>query len=389
MKKTVLILVSIVFCMLGSCTALGSEAPENLMTYDMPETGFLPGAAKTADGLLLTGIPLDKGTPWVVLLDENGAEQWFFSEPAKDVRQYLCPALLDDGTYAVVRQTNRGEFDYDCDRLILDENGKLLSEMPLWHVTNWTIPDAEETISVGSFDYNGNYLPMVARQDGKGEDIFAYYYPVEGCTSADFEKGVLTEDSLIIGGRGIDAQFGQSAGLLYRIDPEGKVVWAKASTADYSYEFVYTNDVCVTADGLIIWIFTTVRGEEDDAYPVERESTVYCFNMDGDTMWTYKTSNNDMLDYVVPVSGGFLFGSEGLELEECPYLGQGWLLFLTRDGQENPEMDLPQLGDGSMELLGMTADTEDSVVCYGLMLEDVGYPGKPFFFDLSFPPASE
>ena len=347
---------------------------------------FLPGAAKTTNGLLLTGIPLDKGTPWIALLDENGAEQWFFSEPGKDIRQYLYPALLDDGTYTFLRQTYLGEYDYDCDRLILDENGKLLKEMPLWPYTHWTVPNGEETVSVGSFYTNDTRLPMIARQDGSGEDIFAYYYNVDGCTSGTFDKGILTDDSLIVCGWGDDVQFGQSAGLLYRIDLEGTVVWAKAAMPDYPHEFVYSNDVCVTADGLIIWIFTTVRGE-DDGYPVERESTVYCLNIDGDTLWTFETENNDMLDFVVPVSGGFLFGSEGLELEECPYRGQGWLLFLTRDGQENPDIALPQLG--GMELLGMTADTEDSVVCYGLMLEDVGYPDKPFFFELAFPPVSE
>lgn len=389
MKKRVLLLVLIVFCMLVTSAALGSEAPENLMTYDMPETGFLPGAAMTGDGVLLAGVSVDKETPWVALIDKNGAQRWVFSEEAETVSRYLCPACLIDGTYTVLLQSSRDNAVYDCARLSLDENGKLLSETPLWPGTQWMIPDAEKTYAVGYLNGDDNYLPLVTLQDGNGDDVFAYYYPVEGCTSAEFEKGVLTDDSLIIGGRGVDDRFDQSAGLLYRIDLAGNVVWAKASTADNANETVFTNDVCVTADGLIIWIFTTVTGDEDDNYPIERKSTVYCFNMDGEAMWTYETAPDDMLDYAVPVSGGFLFGSEGLELENCPYLGQGWLLFLTRDGQENPDIALPQLGVGSMELLGITANTEDSAVCYGLLLQDPGFPDKPFFVELTFPPADE
>ncbi len=389
MKKRVLLLVLIAFCALVSSAALASDTPENLITCDIPETGFLPGAAMTGDGVLLTGVPLDRETPWVALIDESGAQRWVFSEAGKNAARYLCPESLEDGTYTVLRQTPRDDGGYECARLSLDQNGKLLSETALWSNTNWMVPYGEGTFSIGAFIYEDVIYPMVSLQYGAEEDNFDYYYTVEGCTSAEFNKGILTGDSLIISGQGIDDKFDRNAGLLYRIDLKGNVVWAKASTADTPRELVFANDVCVTADGQIIWIFTTVTGDEDDDYPIGRTSTVYCFDMDGEVLWRYETKPNDMLDFVAEAPGGFLFGSEGLELENCPYLGQGFLLFLNNDGQERPDLELPQLSGGSMELLGVTAGTENAVLCYGLLLEDPGFPDKPFLLEIPIPPAGE
>ncbi len=385
MKKPIFFLVLIVFCMQVAFVALGTEIPETLISCDIPDTSFLSGAVFTEDGILLTGVPIGQVTPWISLFDKNGAQRWVFSEAAKNVSQYICPSQLDDGTYAVLRQSSRNDAGYDCDRLTLDANGKLLRETPLWSNTNWIIPREEETYTIGCYNDNGTLYPIIALQDSKGNDLFAYYYTVDGCTSAEFEKGLLTEDSLIVSGQGTDTQYDQSAGLLYKIDLEGKVVWGLTSTANNPNETVFSNDFCVTDEGRIIWIFTTVLGDEDDGYPIERSSTVYCLDMNGKTLWTYQTSDNRMLDYLVAVSGGILFGSRGSDLENCPYLGEGWLLYLNRDGQENSEMDLPQLGNGNMELLGMAENTINAVFCYGLLMQDPGYPSNPFFLELNLP----
>ena len=389
MKKSLLILVLAVLCMQAPCAALGAETPETLVTYEMPETGFLPGAAIAGDGVLLTGIPADKEIPWAALFDSKGAQQWLFTEAAGSVSQYLCPACLEDGSYTVLRESYSGDGSYEYTRLSLDANGKLLGETPLWPNTLWMIPHGEETYTLGYYSDNGDQYPQITLQNSLGIDSFSYYYTVDGCTSAAFEKGCLTQDALILSGRGVDTQFDQSAGLLYMIDLEGNVLWGATTTAESPNEFIYANDVCVTGDGQIIWICTTVTGDEDDDYPIGRSSTVYCLDMDGEILWTYETPADDMLEYVAPVSGGFLLGSRGLDLEYSPDLGQGWLLLLTADGQESPETALPQMGGGSMELLGITANTEDSVLCYGLLLEDVGYPDKPFSITLAFPRADE
>ena len=78
-----------------------------------------------------------------------------------------------------------------------------------------------------------------------------------------------------------------------------------------------------------------------------------------------------------------------MDLENCPNIGDGFLLFLNKDGQERPDLNLPQLSGSIMELLGMTAYTENSVLCYGLMLEYPTSPDKPFFLEVSIPPAGE
>jgi hypothetical protein len=386
MKKTVVFLVLAVFCTLASCAALGAQTPENLIACDMPETGYLPGAAMTVDGILFTGVPVGKEVPWVALFDESGVRMWSFSEAGKNVAQYLCPVRMEDGTYTVLRQSRRDDGAYDCARLNLDENGNLLSETRLWTNTQWMIPRAEETYAIGCFSDNGVDYPLVALQDGMGKDLFAYYYAVEGCDSAVFEKGILTDDTLIISGRGVDARYHQSAGLLYRIDLEGNVVWRMTVAAEDPNEYVFANNVYTTGNGRIIWITTTIMEDEDDeVFPAERTSTVYCLNIDGGIIWTYETAADDMLDYVAEVSGGLLFGSQGVNLLYCPFLGYGWLLLLNADGQENPDVDLPMLNDGSVELLGMIANTDNTVLCYGLLLEGPGFPDNPFYAELAIP----
>lgn len=145
-------------------------------------------------------------------------------------------------------------------------------------------------------------------------------------------------------------------------------------------------DVCVNDDGIIAMACGEYAYDEEYGEPLSRMCDVFGRYMDGDVLWNYKR-NGAMVDYIVPVQGGFLCVSQGLDLYNCPYIGDGWVLMLDENGNVKAKDSTPDIGGGRYEIYGMTKGGSGEAFLYGTLLDDPGFPGAPFVGRLVFPEA--
>ena len=86
-------------------------------------------------------------------------------------------------------------------------------------------------------------------------------------------------------------------------------------------------------------------------------------------------------DYVLSTEWGNLVGSRGLDLENCPMFGEGWLMLLDGDGKP-VEAGLIDIGHGKLELMGLAMDTDGTPVLHGATISWPQAIGTPYLAHL-------
>ena len=90
---------------------------------------------------------------------------------------------------------------------------------------------------------------------------------------------------------------------------------------------------------------------------------------------------------ILPVEGGFLCVGQGLDLENCPFLGGGWTLLLDANGNAIAADSTPDIGGGQFDVWGASMAVDGEVLLCGTVLESPGFPDRPFAARLMFPEA--
>lgn len=390
--------LAILVCVSMLASASASDALVDMLTCDEVEAGVTLEAMRREDGLLLIVASEDTDEVWLDFRDRNGERRRMLADA--DFKTLRCLSPLADGGLAVLRKTyepidrHPDRFDPDVSALLaFDRNGKTTSEVPLWSNVEWLLAGAGGYYAIGFCvtgrdDETIDTLPRLARLDGNGETLWDNEYSNPDYTRAMFVKGAMAEDSIILCGEGYSAVREAHVGLLDRVGMDGNVIWSLEITPDIGKR-AFVNDICVTSDGLIAAVCTSIAYDEDFGFPVDRSCTVYCLSVDGEVLWQHALQDAAMLNYVMPVAGGFLCASRGMDLDNCPYLGEGWLLLLDWDGKVKAAGGTPDIGGGKFELTGMSLDTDGIALLYGTVLEEPGFPGAPFIVRLNFPEAYE
>lgn len=369
-----------------------SEALMDTLLYEGKETGIVRDVALTQDGILLVGASEYMLDPWVVFIDRNGKELWTYANELDDA--YLSPSPLSNGGFSILlKRTAAGGDLSESALLILDKHGNAVSEIPLSANPRSLLAGTYSFFALGEYpgespeenSGSGNAQPFFEWLSSQGDLLFSYQYPNPEYSSWLFEKGVISGNSIIVSGEARTKSPDINIGVLCQIGMDGTMLRMIHCTPDIG-ESAYVNDFCVTDDGLILMICTELIYSEEDDCP-DRMCSVFCLNMDGEVLWEHKLEGFAMADYIVPVAGGYLCASRGLDLGNCPFIGDGWLLLLDREGNVKAADSTPDIGGGHFELLGMAKDVSGEVLLYGTLLNEPGFPGAPFVARLSFPEA--
>lgn len=396
--KRVTFILTILVCVSMLASACASDALVDIQICDDVEAGVALEAMGLEDGLVLIVASEDTDEVWLDFRERNGERRRILADA--DFKTLRCLSPLADGGFAVLRKTyepidrHPDRFDPDASALLaFDRIGKTISEVPLWSNTEWLLAGAGGYFAIGfriisRDDVSIDTLPRLARLDGNGGTLWDNEYSNPDYSRAMFVKGAMAEDSILLCGEGYNVKRGAHVGLLDRVGMDGNVIWSLEITPDLG-ERAFVNDICVTSDGLIAVISTSIEYDEDFGFPVDRSCTVYCLSLDGEVLWEHALQDAAMLNYVMPVAGGFLCASRGMDLDNCPYLGEGWLLLLDRDGKVKAAGDTPDIGGGRIELTGISVGMDGEALLYGTALDDPGFPGAPFIARLNFPEAYE
>jgi len=199
-------------------------------------------------------------------------------------------------------------------------------------------------------------------------------------------KAVYAEDSLIIAADATPDNQKSDVGLLFRMYSDGAELWAKILHPELggSCSFV---DLCVSDDGVIGVICCETVFDEEFGEPIDRICDVVGLSLEGEILWQYRLSGGREADWILPVESGFLCVSRGLDLYNCPFLGDGWVLLLDGNGKEIAAAGTPNIGGGRFEICGASKTMDGKVLLYGSVLESPGAPDKPFCAALDFPEA--
>lgn len=327
--------------------------------------------------------------------DNEGKRRWSYSSDYLDI--FRCPSPLAGGGFSVLRKRSVEESEsmggYQASDLVFyNRKGKIVDEVSLMQSTEWLLANADGYYAIGYHqdtaleegDKREVTRPLLSRLDSKGYSTWSFEYTNSEYSNMTFKKGAISEDSIIIMGDAYNIKHQAGVGMLYRMDMNGNVIWNTEATLGNDS---HINDFCVTDDGLIAGIYTNIIFDEEFGFPAGRVCSVFLMNMNGETLWEYALENGLILDYIPPVTGGFLCGSRGLDLENCPYIGSGSLLLLDREGKVKAADSTPDIGGGRYELFGLSKSRNGEALLYGTMLDEPGFPSAPFVARLNFPEA--
>lgn len=333
--------------------AAGSgDVPENLLPAGTRLEGLVTEALPLGDGLLLLGESEFGDSGWMARVGEDGSVRWVLEE--KDGGVFRSAHALPDGSFAalIVREPDfrEGTGEYSAAFASVTSGGKLARTRKLSAHTRELVPQGNGWFALGTYypqqgEVAGAQV-TVARLDLKGERKWSARLPAGADARRMFRRAVLAGDSLYAVGESL-LEDGNRAALLMCLDLRGNVRWTREIRLA---EDTYAGGLAVTPQGLVVFSATGWEYEEDG--PGSRRGSVLGYSTQGDALWEFPLEDSRSADHVLSTAQGILVGSRGLDLENCPLLGEGWLLLL--DGEGHPlEASLPDIGGGKVELTGL------------------------------------
>lgn len=390
MRKFLSLMIAL--CLLPLAYACASPALDNMLVYNNEDVipGVTLDALQVKDGMLLVGASDYMDSGWLAFFDEKGKKRWSYSADTTDL--FRCPSPLPGGGFSILRKRSVEETEdmgayQTSDLVIFDRKGKIVEETGLMRSTEWLLTHEGGYYAAANYPVSApseedgmeTMRPLLARLDGEGLSTWELEYTHPDYSSMTFLKAAMAGESIIIMGDAYNIKNQAGVGLIHRIAKNGDGIWLKEFALGTNS---FINDFCVTSDGLIAGIYTDIAyGEEDTA---DRLCSVFLMNMDGQVLWQYAVKKGSMLDYILPVQGGFLLGSRGLDLENCPFIGDGWLLLLDKEGKVKAADSTPDIGGGKYEILKIAKNMDGEALLCGNVLDEPGFPGAPFVARLRF-----
>lgn len=396
--KKIYLLVATVFLLAALSPARAATVPGDLKVIDDERMyGLVSEVLPLDDGILVLGASEFEDKGWMAYLWPDGSVKWVLEETGNGA--FRCASALGDGGFASLIK-RREAHDYLGNQTGTDEtllafisgDGKITQTQLLAPHTEWMIAHEDGYYLIGNTyeepaGPDGEEQPkaMLTRLDGAGEMLWSLVYSNPAYSDMTFDRGAAADDSLIITG-GAFTEDGSYVATIQRVDPDGQVLWNTEARAE---EQAFISDICVTNGGVIAGCYAGISFDEEMGFPEGRAGFIFCMTLDGEVLWEHSLIEYLSADYIVPMADGFLVGSRGLDLENCPYLGDGWLLYLDESGNVREGNDLPDISGGILELMGMTVETSGRPLLYGALLESPGTVALPFVTWLDFFPPSQ
>ena len=360
MKKALTLIAMAMIVML--CGAAGAaDIPENLLPKDPRLEGLVTEALPLQDGMLLLGESEYGDMGWMARVGKDGSVVWVLEEEDGGVFRSVR-ALPDGHIAALILRVPEGSREYTAAFASVSSNGKLTRTRKLPEHTRRLLPLGDGFFALGTYYPQKGELTgaqvTVARLDLKGERKWSVRLPVDPYAGMNFSSAALNDDGLYIAGEGYLAD-GSRTGLLLRMDLRGNVRWTREIRLGQD---TYAGGLAITPQGLVVLSVTGWDDEEDG--PGTRRGRVLGYSDRGDALWEYPLEGYRVADYLMSTDQGILIGSRGLDLENSPLLGDGWLMMLDRDGYP-VEAGLPDIGGGKLELMGLAMDAQGAPLLLG------------------------
>ncbi|HSK68111.1 MAG TPA: hypothetical protein VLA21_02490 [Candidatus Limnocylindria bacterium] len=377
--------------LLVSFLSAAAQVPGDVMTIDDERLpGQVTEVLPLGDGMLVLGATERGEYGWMAFLEPDGGVRWALQE--RGLGAFRCASLLADGSFSALFRRKPIYDDkgnaygrYGSGIVFVAADGTIQRTVPLAQDTRWLVRSDGGYYAMGT-DYAGDPAaqakPLLSLLDDTGVTVWSYVYENPDYTSMEFERGAPAGDGVVLAGGAVTPE-GARVVLIQRFDRAGQGVWGAAA---HALEETRVGDIAITAEGLTVGSYAGFSYGED-GFPSEREGYVYCLAPDGNQIWEILLSGGRQADCVLPMPGRYLVGSRGLNLEEDPNLGEGWLSWLDGNGNELETDVIPDAGGGALELMGVTADGAGKLLLYGVLLEEPGFPSLPFITRVPIPPA--
>ncbi|NLV59912.1 MAG: hypothetical protein GXY67_14280 [Clostridiales bacterium] len=393
MKKGFILVLATLLVAVQSFALAGAVPGDPIILQNEDLYGLVTEVVPLQGGMLVVGASeYNDDGGWLACLGPDGRERWVLQEEGNGV--FRCAHALEDGGFSVLIKRKATEDDWgnatgsnETLLAFISRDGVLTQSLPLSPDTQWMIPYGDGYYLAGYLyepPANREEAPestgLLTRLGSTGAEQWSYSYSNPDYADMTFHKGVAAADALILTGGGISRD-GSYVGLLHCMSLDGQGLWSIETSSNQQSTL---GDVCVTPTGTIAGCYTGVSFEEEMGFPEDRSGFVFCITRDGDLLWEYPLKESLSADYVVPMAGGFLIGSRGLDLENCPHLGDGWLLFLDESGNPAKTDEIPSIGGGILELMGIAKAQGSGVYLYGATLEEPGFVDAPFVTFLDY-----
>ena len=363
MKKVLTMVILALIVM--QCAAAGAgEIPENLLPKDSRLAGLVTEALPLQDGMLLLGESEYGDMGWIARVGKDGSVFWVLEE--EDGGVFRSARALPDGSIAalIVRKPDfrEGTGEYAAMFASVTSKGKLTRTRKLSEHTRRLLPLGDGFFALGTYYPQKGELTgaqvTVARLNLKGERKWSVRLPKAPYAGMNFSSAALDADALYIAGEAYLAD-GSRTGLLIRMDLRGNVRWTREIRLGQD---TYAGGLALAPQGLVVLSVTGWTYEEDG--PGTRSGAVLGYSDRGDALWEHPLEGYRGADYVMNTDQGILIGSRGLDLENSPLLGDGWLMMLDRNGYP-VEAGLPDISGGKLELMGLAMDAQSAPLLLG------------------------
>lgn len=386
MKKIFLPVLAALLAAVLSFAQADAVPGEPFIIDDERIAGLATEVLPLDDGILVLGASEYDDEGWMGRINRDGSVRWALQEKGGGV--FRCASALGSGGFAALIK-RYADYDFSGNQTGTDETllafinaeGNLTRIRLIAPYMEWMIAYEEGYYLIGNTydeaavrDTEEMPKATLTRLDQAGETLWSYTYSDPAYSRMTFSRGAAGADRLIISG-GALAEDGTDVATILCVDPDGRVLWNTEARAE---EQASISDVCVTPGGMIAGCYAGLSFEEEMGFPEHRAGYVFLMDPDGQVQWEYSLDEYLSADYIVPAGDGFLVGSRGLDLENCPYLGDGWLLFLDGSGHAAETRNVPDIGGGKLELMGMVLDMSGSPLLFGALLEWPATVTNPF-----------
>ncbi len=340
------------------------EIPENLLIEEPPLEGLVTEALALEDGLLLLGESEYGNMGWMARVGEDGGVRWVLEE--EDGGVFRSARALPDGSFGalILRKPDFREETGEYAVMLgsVTSRGQLARTRKLSAHQRSLVPLGDGYFALGTYYPNEGEAAgaqvTVARLDLKGERKWSVRLLERPYSAMEFRSAALAGDALYLAGESL-LKDGTQAGFLMRLDLRGNVRWTREIRLG---EATYAGGLAVTPQGLAV---LSATGWDYGVYdPGTRRGAVLAYSDKGDALWEHPLEDSRSADYVLSTAQGLLVGSRGLDLENCPMFGEGWLLLLDGDGRP-VEAGLPDIGGGEIELMGLAMGADGAPLLLG------------------------
>ena len=325
------------------------------------------------------------GNPYALRMNAQGDVLWqvFLEDFVEDeVASGLLQDVvrMPDGRFALLFQYHGEEAAEvpDCAIVFVTEAGLPDLMLPISAVAKSLAGDESGLYAIGEesiLEEEGYFAAIhLTRLALDGMVEWERQIKLDGFNTVEVIKAIWADDGLILAAMGEVTKNDGCVPLLYRLDDfeRLRLVWRGNSTAN-----AFISDLVATPEGGVVALLNEFIYDAEWSLR-ERKGSVYCWDGSDRLLWTVAAEREGTIDSVIRIPEGYLCASRGMDQENCPNLGEGWMLLLSPTGENLFGHSIEDLSPEGVEVWGLTTDAMGQAILYGCTLLEPGSPGAPF-----------